>query len=191
MSDYHLTLVDRRYFMGDFLNWLGLTGEGVEVGVDMAHFSCVLLNSWKGRRLHLVDPWVSQTQEDWLDTRNAPQSEMDARYQKSVEAVKPYGDRANIIRKFSDEASEMFADCSLDFVYIDGNHRFDIVARDMELWYPKVKSGGILSGHDYDCEKYQDSFGVTKAVDNFALSRGHIVATCRTGVSWFIMKRAA
>jgi hypothetical protein len=38
---------------------------------------------------------------------------------------------------------------SLDFVYIDANHKYDAVKKDLELWYPKVRKGGVFAGHDY------------------------------------------
>ncbi len=47
------------------------------------------------------------------------------------------------------EAVADFADNSLDFVYIDGNHDFRYIAEDISEWTNKVKKGGIVSGHDY------------------------------------------
>jgi len=37
----------------------------------------------------------------------------------------------------------------LDFVYIDGDHSFDAVVRDVILWSNKVRPGGIVAAHDY------------------------------------------
>ena len=54
-----------------------------------------------------------------------------------------------IIRKFSMDAVKDFADNSLDFVFIDGNHSFQYVVNDIAEWSKKVKVGGIISGHDY------------------------------------------
>lgn len=55
---------------------------------------------------------------------------------------------------------------SLDFVYIDGDHSYEAVKKDLEAWYPKVKSGGMFCGHDYN---YPD---VERAVQEFAKSKG-------------------
>jgi len=49
----------------------------------------------------------------------------------------------------STQGADLFQDNSLDFVYIDANHAYDYVVEDMEKWYPKVKNGGYLIGHDY------------------------------------------
>jgi hypothetical protein len=62
-----------------------------------------------------------------------------------------------MVRASSEIASNMFQDESLDFVYIDANHAYDFVKQDIELWYPKVKKGGYLWGHDYiDLNWYND-----------------------------------
>ena len=63
------------------------------------------------------------------------------------------------IRKPSLQAAQDFADRSIDIVFIDAAHEYDPVKEDILAWLPKVKLGGILSGHDYLCD------GVKKAVD--------------------------
>jgi predicted O-methyltransferase YrrM len=59
------------------------------------------------------------------------------------------------------EASKLYADESLDFVFIDADHSYEAVKRDIAAWLPKVKSGGIIAGHDY-C--VWPGFGVIEAV---------------------------
>lgn len=51
-------------------------------------------------------------------------------------------------------------DRKADLVFIDANHDYESVLEDIEIWYPKVKRGGILVGHDYGVFE-----GVTRAVD--------------------------
>lgn len=63
------------------------------------------------------------------------------------------------IRKLSMDAVNDFENESLDAVYIDGNHRYDSVCNDIIKWLPKIKNGGIISGHDY----YEN---IKLAVDN-------------------------
>jgi hypothetical protein len=60
-------------------------------------------------------------------------------------------------------ASRIFPDKSLDFVFIDAAHDYESVLTDLELWFPKIRDGGIIAGHDY-CEHYN---GVIKAVNEF------------------------
>lgn len=48
------------------------------------------------------------------------------------------------------EVAERFKEIPIDFVFIDASHDYDNVRRDIESWLPKVKSGGIIGGHDID-----------------------------------------
>ena len=59
------------------------------------------------------------------------------------------GDRFQLIRLFSSEAAGDIADESANFVFVDGNHRYDFVMQDLEDYWPKVKPGGFLCGHDF------------------------------------------
>lgn len=69
----------------------------------------------------------------------------------------------NIITKKSDSegAAKYFLNDSLDAVFIDAGHTFDAVTKDLNLWFPKVRHGGIFAGHDY----YGSHPEVRKAVD--------------------------
>jgi len=60
------------------------------------------------------------------------------------------------IRMDSTEASKNFQDKSVDLVFIDGDHRYEKFKQDVLAWYPKVKKGGIICGHD--CEGYYDDY---------------------------------
>ena len=69
----------------------------------------------------------------------------------------------NIIhhKDFSYNISNQFQDNQYDFVYIDADHTYESVKKDLELYLPKVKNGGIIGGHDYT-----DNWGeVSQAVD--------------------------
>lgn len=63
------------------------------------------------------------------------------------------------IKKTSYEASKQFKNKSLDMVYIDADHSYESVKNDITYWMPKVKDGGVISGHDYCMD------GVKIAVD--------------------------
>jgi hypothetical protein len=73
------------------------------------------------------------------------------------------------LKAYSPQCSEEFANESLDFVYIDALHDYDSVKSDMEAWFPKIKQGGILAGHDYSL---QDWPGIFTAVEEFGEERG-------------------
>lgn len=60
-----------------------------------------------------------------------------------------YENAINLIVDYSEGAVAQFEDNSLDAVMIDGAHDRENVAFDLRAWYPKVKSGGIIAGHDF------------------------------------------
>lgn len=59
-------------------------------------------------------------------------------------------DYVNLIQLPSPEAARLYAPASLDFVWIDGSHEFNAVLADLLAWWPKIKPGGTLGGHDYN-----------------------------------------
>ena len=88
------------------------------------------------------------------------------------------------IRLPSVKASPCFEDGELDFVFIDGEHSYEAAKADIEAWWHKVRSGGLLMGHDYDRQRFP---GVCRAVDEFGES--HAVKVGRGGHSvWCIPK---
>jgi hypothetical protein len=152
------------------LNENGFLGEGVEVGVKFGEFSETILKAWVGKKLYSIDPWKEFSQTEYQDIANVSQNEQEEIYQKAVARLAPFGKRSEIIRKTSLEASTQFEDGALDFTYLDAQHHYDAVKEDLAAWYPKLKIGGILAGHDYVPDgKYQaGDFGVKQAVDEFA-----------------------
>ncbi len=65
--------------------------------------------------------------------------------------LRMYASYRNIdhLRMTSMEAVKRWKECSLDAVYIDGNHDRKEFTEDLEAWRPKIKQGGLLMGHDY------------------------------------------
>ena len=66
------------------------------------------------------------------------------------------------------QASKLFPDESLDFVYVDGSHCYEDVKNDLDYWWPKLKWHSVMGGHDY-APLFQ---GVADAVDGFAKRLG-------------------
>lgn len=84
--------------------------------------------------------------------------------------LKGYSDRFRFIHDSSKNASETFKDNTFDFIYIDADHAYESVKEDLELWWPKLKNGGLFCGDDYmdfDCPG-ECRFGVIQAVEEFA-----------------------
>merc|ERR1719213_1347206 len=75
--------------------------------------------------------------------------------------------RVHFFFSTSAEAAAWVQDGALALVFVDGAHDGDSVREDLALWWPKVRAGGVLSGHDYLLSPFLRSFGVVAAVDAF------------------------
>lgn len=150
------------------LNKLCPNGKGAEIGVKQGKFSKTLLKGWHGCKLYLIDPWEEQDKSVYDESIHNHQSD----YEATINNLKDFSGRYEIIRQYSNDAHSHFGKNSLDFIYIDGNHSYEGVKSDLELFYPKLKYGGVMMGDDYhihDLEKvFNFNFGVKKAVDEFA-----------------------
>ncbi len=157
---------------------LGYT-RGAEIGVAEGRFSEAMHRAIPGLQLLCVDPWQAY---GYISQRIC-----DERYAHAIERLSGL-DGVTITRKTSAEAAQVVPDGSLDFVYIDGDHRFDAVMLDILLWSPKVRRRGIVSGHDF-YEFYQS--GVVTAVEAYV--RAHAIpewyVTREKEASWLWVKR--
>ena len=70
--------------------------------------------------------------------------------------------KVRIITAKSEDAVRMFDDFFFDFVFIDAIHSYEYVKQDIFNWFPKVKLGGFICGHDYGEPRFP---GVKQAVD--------------------------
>lgn len=75
-----------------------------------------------------------------------------------------------IYSEYTHEAVERFPDEHFDFIFIDADHSYEGVKRDIDDWYPKVKKGRFLLGHDFRKKRHSlgFKFGVIEAVTEFA-----------------------
>ena len=80
-------------------------------------------------------------------------------------------------KEYSPQAADSFVDESIDLVYIDALHDYESVSADIRAWYPKVREGGIIAGHDYLLSSWP---GVVAAVDEFAEEEG--LEVLKTGI---------
>ena len=126
---------------------------GAEVGVCKGEFSERFLKTIPDLELHCVDLW---------DAYYHFTAESGAtHYEIAKERLGKYAG-AHIHKGDASEMAKEIPDGSLDFVYIDADHRFDGVMQDLIVWGRKVRPGGIISGHDYYRTR---NFGVQEAVD--------------------------
>lgn len=116
---------------------------GAEIGVERGIFSSTIVKANEGVELFCVDPWEAYDgYSDSLSSKDLPMKFLEAQERLA-------GYNVHFVRKYSMDAVKDFADESLDFVYIDGNHNLPWVMDDIIQWEKKVRPGGIVSGHDY------------------------------------------
>lgn len=147
---------NRRQLAKHFAN-LGFK-KGAEIGVYLGYYSRVLLDNIPGLQLYCIDTWNNNTSRKRA-------------FEYACEDLGRYPG-ANIIRGTSVESAKQFEDGSLDFVFIDADHSYEAVKQDLEAWYPKVRKGGIVSGHDY-FESPRGSVQVIPAVNEFVEKHNH------------------
>ena len=133
-----------------------------ELGVMDGLFSKEIIKITKPKKLVLIDIWqVNQTFSDPIT-----QKEYDLKYNSVIEKFKS-NPKVKIIKGQTDSINT-FPDNYFDWIYIDADHIYEEVKKDLENCYPKIKPGGYIIGDDYLDYKYKDMiFGVVEAVDEF------------------------
>lgn len=152
-----------------------------EIGVHEGDFSREILDLACPRELHLIDPWEHMEEyESALFGGQAPegQTSLDERYGEVLErfAEEIESGQVKVHRGYSSSVAGEFEDSYFDWVYVDGNHLYEFVKQDLELYYPKVRPGGYIAGDDYGGKGWWDN-GVQKAVDEFVQNRPELRLT--------------
>jgi hypothetical protein len=114
-----------------------------------------IINSNKNIKFDCVDTWEGSIEHKTYDVITEEKL-----YDIFLSNIEPVKHIVNPVRMTSIEASKLYDDNSLDFVFIDASHEYEDVKQDILAWLPKVKIGGILAGHDYDTFE-----GVNRAVN--------------------------
>lgn len=165
---------------GDFLYGLGLSKPKRLVGVDV--WDRYGTEPYKGP-LYDMYSFVFPSNKKWRE--------------EVQEWAKSNSFKTDIIVDYSVEAAKQFEDGYFDFVYIDALHDYKSVLADLEAWYPKVRKGGMLSGHDYQylekpMKEFNGAFEVEFAVKDFMkkhdIKRNIFLTRGLSYSSWFIIK---
>ena len=161
------------------LRLLPRSSTGVEIGVWEGDFAALALRIVRPARLHLIDPWrfVSEPayERAWYGGAIAEsQEDMDRVYTGVLARFAGEIERGivRVHRGPSAEAAALFAEDSLDWVYVDGNHGYEFVSRDLEEYFARLRGGGVICGDDYMPPYGWWGDSVTRAVDEFSRSLG-------------------
>ena len=165
----------------------GQTEKFVEIGVwkgkSVSYAAVEIIKSQKNITIDAVDSW--ETADGWTnETYLKEQVKAGDVYDIFLSNIEPVKHIITPIKMTSIEASKLYVDESLFFVYIDGNHTYEFVKQDIIHWLPKVKSGGYIGGHDIDNPEWP---GVRRAV-NEIFGKNIKIYTSSWSDSWYYYK---
>jgi hypothetical protein len=142
-----------------------------EIGVFKGQFALELLKK-NPKHLYLIDCWTKgpmvSGDQDGNNVEQVPDCEQ--LYNNLKTRLKFYPN-VSLHRQFSTDFLPLLKDNTLDVVYIDGDHSYEGVKKDLEFSYSKIKKYGWIMGHDYEMNyaktKHTYNFGTKQAVDEF------------------------
>lgn len=146
---------------------LGFT-KGAEIGVWKGGYSATFCAGVPSMHMLCVDPWAQY--EGWDDGKAVSKDTINDAYAIATHALA--GKNATIVRAFSKDAAKDVPDGSLDFCYVDSNHKYGPVLEELALWVPKVRSQGVIAGHDYRIFPDKPYIQVVAAVNEYTKAHG-------------------
>jgi len=118
---------------------------GAWLGRSASFMATEIKNSGKKIKFDVIDTWKGSNEfyhNDYIEKHGSVYEN----FLKNIDTLKEF---INPIVECSYIAPKYYEDSTLDFVYIDADHGYETVKKDILSWYPKVKMGGIIAGHDY------------------------------------------
>jgi predicted O-methyltransferase YrrM len=155
---------------------------GSNFGINIVYFLDNLPNIEK---IITIDPYIAY--DDTITGGEIfTQEDMNKVMQCFLINMEPYRDKIEFIHDTSDNYFSKIADNSLDYIFIDGDHNYEAVIKDMKNYYSKVKDGGIFSGHDVGSQ------GVQRALNEFVREFNIDVQTIKTceHQTWYWIKNS-
>lgn len=136
-----------------------------EVGVAHGKFTEQILSIMSPKKIHLVDLWGKRNYSERHYNGSAFHT-VSTKFKKEIESKE-----VEINRGFSHDELIKFNDDYFDWVYIDTDHSYSTTVKELEAVRTKMKSNGIISGHDYVQGEWNSGirYGVVEAVNEFCL----------------------
>ena len=140
----------RNFFRGKKLT-------AVEIGSLKGEHALSILQNLNVEKLYIIDPY-----EDYKDYKEGRSQKSLSRAERECRRrLSPYLKKVVFIKKYSNDAVKEIPK-EIDYIYIDGNHDYEFVRDDLKNYFPLVKLGGIVAGHDIQYK------GVSDAVVEFS-----------------------
>jgi len=168
------------------------TGVGAEVGCLRGQFSKYISTIYKGKILS-IDSFDEHEGMSYDKPFYPPSKGEEI---EKICRANLKGTRCRVIKGYSVGVAKTIPDESLDWVFLDADHRYEAVKADLEAWFPKVRKGGVMSGHDYkhftvSLPTGDYTFGVIEAVNEFLEKYGYKLEGLldrRMFASWYFIK---
>lgn len=141
--------------LSDLATFIKPHSVGIEVGCFAGEGTEILLQSGRLDMLICIDPW----QVGYYSNINLADAE--GRFEERVAAFPgktiklKMNSREGLAKAFSEYGQ-------IDFIYLDGNHDYEVVREDIAQSIEGLGRRGLLAGHDYGLERAP---GVKRAVD--------------------------
>lgn len=141
----------------DYKSWVEI---GVGSGVNMAQ----VMEACPDLIYFGIDPF--KVYDEYKDDINATDIRIMRNKIKAERLFKQYATQwSYLFENRSIDIPEMFDDESIDLVFVDGNHDYEYVKADLQIYWTKIRKGGVMIGHDYFLDQMFP--GVKRAVDEF------------------------
>ena len=119
-----------------------------ELGVQEGIFAEETLRNWHAcTRYVLVDAW--RPLANYHDRANVDQERQDKLFAETIARLAPWKDKVEVCRNMTTACAPRFSDATFDYVYVEARHDRLGVTVDLQQWWPKVRPGGLLCGHDF------------------------------------------
>lgn len=141
----------------DEIEWLSQAGERmpadaicVEVGCFMGRSTAAFLQRAPAFKMFVVDTFDGRGTVREAEMRALGQTAFRKKFEENIRNSCS-GERAiEVFMGTSLAAAQGFDDESVDWVFIDASHDLYSVSADLQAWWPKLKPGGTIAGHDFD-----------------------------------------
>lgn len=136
------------------LDHVPINGTFVELGCwkgkSTAFLLTELINSKLPKNIIVVDNFIGsdKTEVERIVYKDIQKDQAVKEFLKNISPVKDA--LLQLFIQDSDIAAENFLNNSVDVIFIDAGHSFENVSADIKAWFPKIKKGGIMAGHDYN-----------------------------------------
>lgn len=141
--------ITRRWHVVAGLCLLNGYRRGAELGVSHGRFTSFLCAAMYDMQMIAVDLWREQPGNTAEGSETYVGWNHEAAYENFISVCREYyPGRVDIRRMSTVDAAASVPDGSLDFIFIDADHSYEGCKADIEAWRPKVRKGGMVTGHD-------------------------------------------